>query len=215
MKAAERERARTLRLEGMSINDILKRVPAAKSSISTWVRDIELTEEQIAAMASKSAAARERTIQTKRIKREARIGGWFREAEQEYEVLSQNVRFMFGLALYIGEGSKRKEAALEISNCDPGVIRKAILFFEDIGIKRAKMRCRINLHPHLPEEEVLAYWRGITGFNACQFWKVSRAVSSASQGKTFNRQPYGTCVIQACSTKTYYKLLRWMELALT
>src|SRR5262245_53886102 len=47
MKTAEREMARRIRREeGASINEIARRTGAAKSSISRWVRDIELTKEQ-------------------------------------------------------------------------------------------------------------------------------------------------------------------------
>lgn len=215
MKKYERELARKLRSEGVSINDILKQVPVAKSSVSTWVRDIELTEEQIDRIALKHVAARERSIQTKRFKREARIAAYYREADAAYETLSRNVDFMFGLALYIGEGSKKKESVLEITNCDPRVIQKGIQFFQKIGFTQDKLHCKIQLHPHLPEDEVLAYWRQITGLGRPQFGKVIRAVSSARQGKTYNKQLYGTCTIAAYSTKMYYMLMRWMELALS
>lgn len=47
MKTAERERARQLRLdEGLPINEIARRLRVAKSSVSLWVRDIELTGDQ-------------------------------------------------------------------------------------------------------------------------------------------------------------------------
>lgn len=215
MKKYERELARKLRSEGVSINDILKQVPAAKSSVSTWVRDIELSEEQISRIALKQVAARERSIQTKRAKREARIAAYYREADTEYAILSRDVAFMFGLALYIGEGSKKKESVLEITNCDPRVIQKGILFFQKIGFTKDKLHCKIQLHPHLQEDEVLAYWREITGLGINQFGKVIRAVSSASREKTFNKQLYGTCTISVYSTKKYYMLMKWMELALT
>jgi len=45
-KIAERDQARALRQQGLSINEICKLVSAAKSSISVWVRDVELTEDQ-------------------------------------------------------------------------------------------------------------------------------------------------------------------------
>src|SRR3954451_14924427 len=47
MKTRERERARQLRRdEGASIKEIARRVGVSVSSVSTWVRDIELTAEQ-------------------------------------------------------------------------------------------------------------------------------------------------------------------------
>ena len=45
-KTQEKERARALRKQGFSINEICKIVPASKGSISVWVRDIKLTEDR-------------------------------------------------------------------------------------------------------------------------------------------------------------------------
>ncbi len=47
MRKEMREEARRLRSEqGMAITDICKRLGVAKSSVSVWVRDIVLNEEQ-------------------------------------------------------------------------------------------------------------------------------------------------------------------------
>jgi len=51
MKTTERELARRLRREdGLPVNEIARRVGASKSSVSLWVRDIELTGGQLAAL---------------------------------------------------------------------------------------------------------------------------------------------------------------------
>ena len=51
MKQDKREEARRLRREnGMAITDICKQLSVAKSSVSVWVRDIILTEEQKTAL---------------------------------------------------------------------------------------------------------------------------------------------------------------------
>ncbi len=215
MKTAERELARYLRGQGTSINDILKQVPAAKSSISRWIRDIELSEEQIGRIKLKHVAARERTIQTKRKNPQARIEAIYREAEEAYKDFCQDADFLLGLALYIGEGSKKNSGLVAVTNCDSRVIRKSIVFFEKIGVPREKIRCRVQVHPGLNEGDVRACWLEVTGFHPQQLQKVRRAVSSASQGKTFNRQWYGTCQVYACSTVTHYKLQKWMDLALS
>lgn len=45
-KIKEREQARNLRSQGRSLNEIVRHVKVAKSSVSTWVRDIALNSEQ-------------------------------------------------------------------------------------------------------------------------------------------------------------------------
>jgi transposase len=46
-KRALREQARQMRRDGISVRDIATTLGIARSSASTWVRDIELTEAQI------------------------------------------------------------------------------------------------------------------------------------------------------------------------
>lgn len=47
MKNLERESAQQLRRDGHSLNEIVQRVPISKSTASLWVRDIELTPDQL------------------------------------------------------------------------------------------------------------------------------------------------------------------------
>jgi transposase-like protein len=54
MKRAERERARELRRAGHSVKEICRELGVAKSSVSVWVRDIELTDEQLLALKRRS-----------------------------------------------------------------------------------------------------------------------------------------------------------------
>lgn len=46
MKTEQREAARELRRQGRSVNEIVRELGVAKSSVSLWVRDVELTAEQ-------------------------------------------------------------------------------------------------------------------------------------------------------------------------
>jgi transcriptional regulator with XRE-family HTH domain len=53
MKVTEREEARRLRREeGMAMKAIARELGGAVSSVSLWTRDIELTDEQVAALAA-------------------------------------------------------------------------------------------------------------------------------------------------------------------
>jgi hypothetical protein len=54
VKTAEREIARHLRAEGCSVNEIARRVCVSKSSVSLWVRDIPLSDDQRQALLRKS-----------------------------------------------------------------------------------------------------------------------------------------------------------------
>jgi uncharacterized protein YjcR len=47
MKAQERDRARALRQQGMSLREIVENLGVSKASVSVWVRNIELSDAQI------------------------------------------------------------------------------------------------------------------------------------------------------------------------
>lgn len=214
MKSAEKQRALSLRAQGLSYNDILKEVGVSKSTISLWLRDIPLSDNQIANLANKFRAGREKFSRSMHSTRDARWAAYHREAENEYAVLSQDPQFMFGLALYIGEGSKTKQNDLCLTNCDPRVIQKAIAFFLSIGVPYSSLRCGLHLHPGLCVEAAEYHWRNIAGLPASQFHKTTPFISRASAGKKGNLQMFGTCQLYASHTKTRQKLSQRMLLSL-
>ena len=214
MRFEEKQRARELRGQGWCYNDILKEVGVSKSTLSLWLRDITLTGEQIAGIQNRQVAGREKFIKNARLRRDARWARYYREAEEEYELLSQDTQFMFGLALYIGEGSKTSGNLLCLTNCDPRVIRKGMGFYEKIGVSRTAMRVAIQIHPGLSKQEAKIFWQQVTGLPSEQFHTVLEVMSRASKSTKGNLQIYGTCQLRACSTILRQKLARWMQLAL-
>ena len=214
MRFEEKQRARELRGQGWSYNDILKEVGVAKSTLSLWLRDINLTTEQIAGIQDRQVAGRERFIKNARLRRDARWFGYHQEAEEEYILLSQDAQFMFGLALYVGEGSKTSGNLLCLTNCDPRVIRKGLRFYEKIGVSKTAMRVAIQIHPGLSKQEAELFWQQVTGLPSEQFHTTAEVMSRASKSTKGNLQIYGTCQLRACSTILRQKLARWMQLAL-
>lgn len=214
MKSEEKQLAREMRRQGYSYTEILERVSVSKGTLSLWLRDIELTPEQMERLQERLAGGREKFIVSMRAHRDRRWAEFQREAEAEYPALCQDPEFMFGLALYIGEGGKADGNRLCFTNCDPRVVQKGLQFFLKIGIAAESIRCGIHLHPGLSKEEAKDFWQKVTSLPPAQFYAVSEAVSRASSGRKGNLQVYGTCQIYALSTKARQKVQRWMELAL-
>src|SRR5438045_1742902 len=121
-KDQEYEQARTLRQQGYSVREICKLVNAAKSSISLWVRDISLSPDQLQRLNDHRVIGRERARATRISRRDSLVARYYQEAEEEYKILSQDPAFMFGLALYIGEGYKGPTTELGLINWNYQVI---------------------------------------------------------------------------------------------
>jgi transposase len=60
VKTSERDMARKLRSEGLSVREIESRLGVARSSVSVWVRDVELTAEQREALRTRPRAGSDR-----------------------------------------------------------------------------------------------------------------------------------------------------------
>ena len=82
-KNQEKTQAITLRKQGFSYNEILNKVPVAKSTLSVWLRDIGIAKRQTQNLTEKRKLAQQKAQQACRnirIKKEADI---------------RNIRFMF------------------------------------------------------------------------------------------------------------------------
>jgi len=217
-KDKEYEEARILREQGCSIRDITAQLGVSKSTVSLWVRDIQLSEEQIEHLNANarlgSARGRERFTRAMQVRRQAMIARYRNEAEEAYATLSRDAQFMFGLALYIGEGSKGELSALIVTNWDSRVIVKAIEFFRRLGVPKERMRCKIMLHPSQDARAAERYWSEETGIPLTQFGNTYQAISPGSRGKRGQKWPHGGCQLSVSSVELRYKMNRWMELAL-
>jgi hypothetical protein len=121
VKTRERELARRLRREdGASIKEIGRRTGAAQSSISRWVGDIELTEDQREALriAAYNGHVKGRTMNAL-LRREARA-----MAQEEGQMLANNGDRLFvaGCMLYWAEGGKGRNQ-VKFVNSDPEMVR--------------------------------------------------------------------------------------------
>ncbi len=213
MKWIERNKARTLRTQGHSINEIVRLLGVTKSSVSLWVRDVELTASQ-----KKRLSERGHTLEsieqrrTKRLKNErARRMPIFEKAASGIGPLSKKSLMLVGAALYWGEGAKTKRGKVDFTNSDPRSIQLMMLFFRKVcEVPEAKFRGHVILHPHLNALEAERYWSALSGIPASQFYKSSQQHNKASKGKK-DSLPLGTFSININDTQLYLRIMGWIE----
>jgi hypothetical protein len=213
-KDREWEQARSLRAEGYSIAAIAEFTSVAKSTVSVWVRDIPLSEDQLASLESNRSRGREKAREARISNRRKLMEEYQREAEQEYATLSKIPLFMFGLALYIGEGKKYGDNEIVLTNWDHRVLRKALEFYRLLGIQPERIHCRVTLHPGRDVRRAQHFWSEALRLPLDQFSKPYQGISPTSRGKRGEKWPYGGCTLSAYSIKLKQKLNRWMDLAL-
>ena len=99
-KVVEKRRARELRAESWTLQEIAAELGVSKSSVSGWVRDVDFVPQP------RNRGHPAGPHHPMRRRKEADIAAARLEAEQRIGEVSDRDLLMFGAALYLGEGAK-------------------------------------------------------------------------------------------------------------
>lgn len=172
MKFDKREEVVRLRKKGFSYSEIRQIIHVSKSSLSLWLKDIILTDEQIKRLRRKGEVARSlgsKALKDERIKRQKRIIG---KAISEVKPLDISDLWLVGVMLYWAEGAKQKEyhpsQRVCFSNSDPAMLIVFLCWLRRcLCINAEDILFEIYIHETYKKtrEELSRYWSGITGFS--------------------------------------------------
>lgn len=210
MKEKEKIEARRLRKEeGLPIGEIAEKLIVAKSSVSMWVRDIELTEDQKAVLLNKNPAfnkqfkaahsAREKALEIRKS---------FQE-EGKRLVKNANSEFIACCMLYWGEGSKNKNS-VGLANTDADMLKLFVGFLrKQFGIDKTNFALKVQWYSNngMSLDDIKSYWCSKLDlpescFRKCQVDNISKY----SQKKKGNKYPYGTCLVMVHRTDVVQKI---------
>jgi predicted transcriptional regulator len=155
-----RDEARELRRQGLSVGEIAKRTGASRSSVSLWVRDIELTNEQRAVLRDNQRkwAGQNLGAQVNRVKaREARLK-W--QAEGRMRAKECHPLHMAGCMLYWAEGAKDR-TKMYFVNSDANMLRMFMRFLrEEMHVPDSEIVMYIHCHTTETQiiEQIQSYW---------------------------------------------------------
>jgi predicted transcriptional regulator len=214
MKVQEKLEARKLRQEGYSIKEICQLLGVAKSSVSLWVRDIELRAEQIERLNQKIARSRQlfayasrcRGANSNKAQAEVRHAEYHR---QGFNHAQQDEEFRLICALYWGEGYKSRRDVFGIANCDPSLLRLVLRWLVQQGFGD-RVSFSVQYYPDngLEEEEIRDWW--LVNLPELQRAKLRRftrcVINRASQAKKIGKQLYGTARIEVCCTELVFRV---------
>src|SRR3989344_8024212 len=125
-KSKQKLEARRLRYRGLSIIKISDIIKVAKSTVSLWCRDIELTEKQkLTLLTSRENGLKRGQLigaEMQKNKRLEKISKYRQEGINRLKNLTSRESFVAGLALYLAEGSKNSKGVI-FTNSDPSIIK--------------------------------------------------------------------------------------------
>jgi transcriptional regulator with XRE-family HTH domain len=205
MKTRERDQARRLRAErGYSIKQIAALLKVSTSSVSLWVRDIELSQEQHEALHGQNAAY-ERQRKGQAIM-SARRRAERRAYQERGRLLARrgDPLHAAGCMLYWAEGSKSRNQ-LAFSNSDPAMVRTFVRFLRtyfELRPVEIRLACYLYADHAERQREIEALWLDLTGLPSASLRKsIVNVYSRYSARKRLNKLPHGTCRIVVNRTR--------------
>ncbi|MES9588260.1 hypothetical protein ABWK57_05105 [Streptomyces sp. NPDC094045] len=171
-----REKARELRSQGMTYDQIQVELGCSKSSISLWVRDLPKPERSRTAVEQARLAGRMRWDHELAV-RDTRRQEMKATARAEVGPMTDRELFLTGVALYWAEGTKdkpydRRESVVFI-NSDPDVIRVYLAWLNLLGVTAERLCYRVMIHESADVAAAERYWAGLVGIDTASLRKTT------------------------------------------
>ena len=153
---SKKEEAIKLRKEGNSYDYISSRISVAKSTLSAWLKDISFLPNEL--MVENRLRNINNIVSIKRVDKALSFRKATDYAKEKVKGLLERDVFMFGLGIYLGEGSKTASVT-RVVNSDPRIIKFTMMWLKNcFGLTKKNFRIRLHMYPDNDENEVISYW---------------------------------------------------------
>ena len=197
-KVREQLRARELRAEAWTLQDIATELGVSKSSVSLWVRDVEFTPSP----RRRTRAPRPSSLHIRKL---AEIERCQIEGVDRIGVMTEREFLVMGLALYAGEGSKT-DGEVRFANTDSRMMSLFAMWlrrFFDIDEERLKMR--LYLHEGLDLDAANEFWSELLDVPLHRFRTPYRAVPDPSIRRS--KHQYGCPALSYTCSLTHRRVM--------
>ena len=172
----EQQRARELRAEAWTLDEIAAELGVSKSSVSLWVRDVEFDPRP------RRTARRRGPNALQRAKAEE-IERLLVEGRERIGRLSERDLLIAGTALYAGEGFKTRQVGM--ANTNPAVLRLFVTWLRRcFDIDESRLKVALYLHEGLDLDAATAFWSSLLDIPEERFLKPYRAVADPTIRRT-------------------------------
>jgi Homeodomain-like domain-containing protein len=216
-----RAKARELRADGLSYNEITARLGVSKSSVSLWVRDLPGPPRISCEENRKRSAEGVRQYWAKeRQLREAHRADERAAAAAEIGGLTVREILIAGAIAYWCEGAKakphRQHCSVVFINSDPGLIGLFLRFLDAAGISRSDLVFTVCIHESGDVAAACRFWLEVTKASPKQFNKVSlKRHNPRTTRKNIGEGYHGCLRITAHrSSDLYRKIEGWAAAAM-
>jgi len=190
--------------EGAPIKEIARRVGVAASSVSRWVRDIELTAAQEQELLRRNPAYNRQLSGTAIQAANRRAERIAYQEEGRCLALRGDSCHVAGSMLYWAEGEKDRNA-LRFYNSDPEMVRLFVVFLKtyfDLRDEEIRITCNLFANHVQRQREIEQFWLEVAQLPESSLGKsYVNVYSKHSKKKRTNRLPYGTVRVTVCRTR--------------
>jgi hypothetical protein len=203
-----------LRKKGWSYSEIVKELKVAKGTLSGWLKDVFLSDQQLSALndrlTDKISRGRLQASIALRARRMVRERDVFLEAEKEFDRFIRDPFFGIGLSLYWAEGAK-KNTYFAFMNSDPAMhvlMRKWIKIF--LKIEDTAQKYRLYIHEPYKHENCESYWAKILGVKE---ESLQRTIYKPTPHKVKKNLDYKGCLrLSITRIDVLRKVIAWQKL---
>ena len=217
-----RLKAREMRAEGCTYDEIAAKLGVSKGSVSLWVRDMprrgRLSYEEFR---KRNADGVARYWAAERPVREARLQAISDSAAAQIGELSEREIVIAGAVAYWCEGTKSKpyrrgKDCVVFINSDPGLIRLFLRFLTVTGITADRLICRLHIHESADVEAAQRFWQQMTGLPEDQFRKPTLKRHNPKTVRKNTGEDYRGCLIVSVrrSVDLYRQIEGWASAAM-
>lgn len=220
MKLDLKQKAIKFRQKGLSYSEILKQVPVAKSTLSLWLKSVNLSKKQNQRLTEKRLASIQRGAIAKKNQRIEITLIIKNKAILEIKNISNRELWLIGIALYWAEGAKQKEhnvsQKVAFSNGDPSMIKLFLKWLKEIvKIPDSDIFFEIYIHENLKDKitQTIKYWSKITNSPEYKFNRIYyKSNKINTKRKNIGINYYG--LLRICikrSTNLNRKISGWID----
>jgi hypothetical protein len=205
-----------LRQEGHSYREIEKLTKTSKSTIGNYCKNIKLSETQIQKLINnkkngltKATILGSQVNKNKRLLQESQL---LKKGVEDVGKMSQRDRFITGIALYQGEGSKTNNS-VEFTNSNPETIKFMVNWLHDFcQIELDNLKFSLWLHDNLDEKKAIEFWCDLLKIKSSQFGKTYFAKNKLNSPKIRkNIHQFGIIKIRFYNSAKLRLILGWIK----
>lgn len=193
-----KEKARQMRYNHVSLDDIAQSLNLPKTTIYYWIKDIEVSIKRKPASAASGEKTRERAAE-KRQKA-------YEQGMQEYENLSKNPLFRDFIIIYICEGYKRNRNSVSVINTDPLLLKMSFDIMKVLTSKTPNFH--LQLHMDNDADESVKFWEKTLNVKMTKI-RITRRKTSLTNRK--GRLSHGILAIRYNDTYFRSRIQSWID----